>query len=68
MSLATRIRSASRLEATRNHKTTYASLFGVAGAKARAIALIEAAKRETDAFSDNSFLVWLADMVLNRDH
>lgn len=51
-----------------NHKTTYASLFGVAGAKARAIALIEAAKRETDAFSDNSFLVWLADMVLNRDH
>ena len=51
-----------------NHKTTYASLFGVAGAKARAITLIEAAKRETDAFSDNSFLVWLADMVLNRDH
>ena len=51
-----------------NHKTTYASLFGVAGAKARAIALIEAAKRETDAFSDNSILVWLADMVLNRDH
>ena len=51
-----------------NHKTTYASLFGVAGAKSRAIALIEAAKRETDAFSDNSFLVWLADMVLNRDH
>lgn len=51
-----------------NHKTTYASLFGVAGAKARTITLIEAAKRETDAFSDNSFLVWLADMVLNRDH
>ena len=51
-----------------NHKTTYASLFGVAGAKARAITLIEAAKRETDAFSDNSFLVWLADMVLNRAH
>ena len=51
-----------------NHKTTYASLFGVAGAKARAITLIEAAKRETDAFSDNSVLVWLADMVLNRDH
>lgn len=51
-----------------NHKTTYASLFGVEDAKARAAALIEAAKCEAGAFSDSGFLVWLADMVLSRNH
>ncbi len=51
-----------------NHKTTYVTLFGVEGAKKAAAEQVELAKQSIAALPDNQFLLWLANMILTRDH
>lgn len=51
-----------------NHKTTYVTLLGLSGARERARELAEGAKEQVAKIPDNEFLLWVADMILGRDH
>lgn len=51
-----------------SHKTTYVSLLGIDGAKKAAEEQIERAKQSIGSIEDSGFLLWMADMVLTRDH
>lgn len=51
-----------------SHKTTYVTLFGIEGAKQAAKEQIELAKQAICSLEDQEFLLWIADMVLTRDH
>ncbi len=51
-----------------NRKTTYVTLFGIDGARQRAAEQIQKAMRSAEQLPDNGFLLWLAELVLTRDH
>ncbi|MEM1483839.1 polyprenyl synthetase family protein [Oscillospiraceae bacterium PP1C4] len=51
-----------------NEKSTYVSLLGIDGARKAAQEQLECARQSVAAVSDNGFLVWVADMILTRDH
>lgn len=51
-----------------NHKTTYVTLLGLEGARQSAREQIKTAKSRICALPDNGFLLWVADMILTRDH
>ncbi|MBC8584207.1 polyprenyl synthetase family protein [Youxingia wuxianensis] len=51
-----------------NKKTTYVTLLGLEGAKQSARQQIEQAKESVKEFEENGFLLWVADMILTRDH
>lgn len=51
-----------------NQKTTYTTLFGIDGARRRAEEQIQSAMRSAEQLPDNGFLLWLAELVLTRDH
>ena len=51
-----------------NRKTTYVTLFGIDGARQRAAEQIQRAMRSVEQLPDNGFLLWLAELVLTRDH
>lgn len=51
-----------------NHKSTYPVLLGLDGARDAAETQIAKAKMAVAQLPDNGFLLWLADMVLARDH
>ena len=53
---------------SQNHKTTYVSLLGIGEAKRRAAALAEEAAQSVADVQDNGFLLWMARMILDRDH
>lgn len=51
-----------------NHKTTYVTLLGLSGARERARELIGEAGECVAAIPGNEFLLWVAEMILGRDH
>lgn len=51
-----------------NEKTTYATLLGVDAARKSAVDFLNTAKEAAAELGETGFLIWLADMVLNRDH
>lgn len=51
-----------------SHKTTYVTLFGIDGARQAAKEQVEEAKKAICSLEDREFLLWIADMVLTRDH
>jgi geranylgeranyl diphosphate synthase type II len=51
-----------------NEKTTYVTLLGIDRARAAAQEQVAYAKQKIAAIPDNAFLLWIADMVLTRDH
>lgn len=51
-----------------NRKTTYVTLFGIDGARQRAAEQIQRAMQSVEQLPDNGFLLWLAELVLTRDH
>lgn len=51
-----------------NHKTTYVTLLGLSGARERARELIGEAGECVAAIPGNEFLLWVAEMILDRDH
>ena len=51
-----------------NHKSTHVSLLGLPEARRQAAELVDQAKRSLAGVADSGFLLWLADMVLTRDH
>lgn len=51
-----------------SHKTTYVTLLGMEGAKKAAKEQVELAKKSIHCLNDKGFLLWMADMVLIRDH
>ncbi|WP_308754010.1 farnesyl diphosphate synthase [uncultured Anaerotruncus sp.] len=51
-----------------NHKTTYVTLLGLSGARERARELIGEARERVAAIPGNEFLLWVAEMILGRDH
>ena len=51
-----------------NHKTTYVTLLGLSGARERARDLIGEAGECVAAIPGNEFLLWVAEMILGRDH
>ena len=51
-----------------SHKTTYVTLLGMEGAKKAAKEQVELAKKSIHCLDDKGFLLWMADMVLIRDH
>ena len=51
-----------------NHKTTYVTLLGLSGARERARELIGEAGECVAAIPGNEFLLWVAAMILGRDH
>ncbi len=51
-----------------NHKSTYVTLLGLDGARQEAKRQVDQAKGCLEGIADNGFLLWLADMVLTRDH
>ena len=51
-----------------NKKTTYVTLLGLEGAEQSARQQIEQAKESVKEFEENGFLLWVADMILTRDH
>lgn len=51
-----------------NHKTTYVTLLGLSGARERARELIGEAGECVVAIPGNEFLLWVAEMILGRDH
>lgn len=51
-----------------NQKSTYVTILGLEGARQKAYEQIMVAKSAVSSIEDNGFLLWLADMVISRDH
>lgn len=51
-----------------NGKTTYVTLLGLDGARREARRQADIARSQADKLPDPAFLLWLAEMVLTRDH
>ena len=51
-----------------NGKSTYVSLLGLENAKKEACRQIQLARLQAEKLEDSGFLIWLADLILNRDH
>ena len=51
-----------------NGKSTYVSLLGLESAKKEACHQIQLARIQAEKLTDPGFLIWLADLILNRDH
>lgn len=51
-----------------NGKSTYVSLLGLENAKKEACHQIQLARIQAEKLADPGFLIWLADLILNRDH
>lgn len=53
---------------SQNGKSTYVSLLGLENAKKEACHQIQLARIQAEKLADPGFLIWLADLILNRDH
>ena len=51
-----------------NGTSTYVSLLGLENAKKEACRQIQLARLQAEKLEDSGFLIWLADLILNRDH